>query len=191
MTEVRRTPHPLDSLPSWLCAVLAKILTHSFQALPVAAQFLSGSQHSLSSTSLCSLLPQVSPTLLQPAPEAVFLVQVLSRVQLFVTPWTVGPHSSLSFTISQNLLKLMSVDSMMLSNPFNPVSPFSSYPQSFPASGSFPVSQLFASGGQSIGASASASVLPMNIQGWFLLGLTGLISLLFKGLSRLAVQGTV
>ena len=64
------------------------------------------------------------------------------------------------------------------------VTPFSSYPQSFPASGPFPVSWLFASGGQSIGASASASVLPMNIQGWFPLGLTGLISLLSKELSR-------
>ena len=64
------------------------------------------------------------------------------------------------------------------------VIPFSSCPQSFPASGSYPMSQLFASGGQSIGASASASVLPMDIQGWFPLGLTGLSSLLTKGLSR-------
>ena len=60
---------------------------------------------------------------------------------------------------------------------------FSSYPQSFPASGSFPASQLFTSGGQSIGASASTSVLPVNIQGWFPLALTGLI-LLSKGLLR-------
>ena len=59
-----------------------------------------------------------------------------------------------------------------------------SYLQSFPASGSFTVSQFFASGGQSIGASASGSVLPMNIQDWFPLGLTGLISLQSKGLSR-------
>ena len=64
------------------------------------------------------------------------------------------------------------------------VVPFSSCLQSFPASGSFPRSQFFASGGQRIRASASASVLPMNIQGWFPLGLTGLISLLSKGLSR-------
>ena len=62
--------------------------------------------------------------------------------------------------------------------------PFSSCPQSFSASGSFPVSWLFTSGGQSIGASASASVLPMNIQGWFPLGLIGLIPLLSKGLSE-------
>ena len=66
----------------------------------------------------------------------------------------------------------------------SPVIPLSSCPQSFPASGTFPMSQLFASGGQSIGASASSSVLPMNIQGWFPLGLTGLIFLMPKGLSR-------
>ena len=64
------------------------------------------------------------------------------------------------------------------------VAPFSSCLQSFPASGSFPVSQLFISGGQSIEASALASLLPMNIKGRFPLGLTGLISLLSKGLSR-------
>ena len=64
------------------------------------------------------------------------------------------------------------------------VAPFSSSPQYFPASGAFPVNRLFVSGGQSIGASASASVLPMNIQGWFPLGLTALISLLSKGLSQ-------
>ena len=64
------------------------------------------------------------------------------------------------------------------------VVPFSSCLQSFPASGSFSMSQLFASGGQSFGVSASASVFPMNIQGWFPLGLTGWISLQSKGLSR-------
>ena len=64
------------------------------------------------------------------------------------------------------------------------VTPFSSCLQSFPASGSFPVSQFFISGGQSIGVSASTSVLPMNIQGWFPLGLTALISWKSKGLSR-------
>ena len=64
------------------------------------------------------------------------------------------------------------------------VVPFSSCPQSLPASESFPMSQFFASGGQSIGASASASVLPINIQDWFPLGLAGLISLQSKGLSR-------
>ena len=64
------------------------------------------------------------------------------------------------------------------------IGPFSSCLQSFPASGSFPKSQFFASGGQSIGVSASTSVLPMNIQDWFPLGWTGWISLLSKGLSR-------
>ena len=71
------------------------------------------------------------------------------------------------------------------------VIPFSSRLQSFPASGSFPVSQFFASGGQSIGASASASVLPIKIQDWFLLGLASLVSLLSKGLSRVFSNNTV
>ena len=70
------------------------------------------------------------------------------------------------------------------------VVPFSRL-QSFPASGSFQMSQFFASGGQSIGTSASASILPMNIQGWFPLGLTGLISLQSKGLSRVFSNTTV
>ena len=71
------------------------------------------------------------------------------------------------------------------------VTPFSFCPQSFPASGFLPMSQLFASGDQSIGASALASVLPMIIQGWFPLGLTGLISILPKGLSRVFSSTTV
>ena len=75
--------------------------------------------------------------------------------------------------------------------PSSPVVPFSSCLQSFPASGSFLMSQFFASGGRTIGASASSSVLPMNIQGWFLLVLTGLISLLSKGLSRVFSNITV
>ena len=68
---------------------------------------------------------------------------------------------------------------------------FSSYPQSFPGSGSFPMSQLFASSGQSIRASTSSSVLPMNIHYWFPLGLTGLISLKSKGLARVFFSTTV
>ena len=68
---------------------------------------------------------------------------------------------------------------------------FSSCPQSFPASGPFPMSQLFASGGQSSGSSTSSSVLPKNIQCWFPLGLTGLISLLFKGFPRVFSSTTV
>ena len=71
------------------------------------------------------------------------------------------------------------------------VIPFSFCPQSFPASGSFPMNQLFASGGQSIGALALASIFSMNIQGWFPLGLTGLISLLSKEFSRVLSNTTV
>ena len=70
-------------------------------------------------------------------------------------------------------------------------SPFSSCSQSFQTWWSFPMSRLFASGGQSIGASTSASFLPMNIQGWFPLGLTGLSCFLFKGLSRVFFSTTI
>ena len=112
------------------------------------------------------------------------LLLSLSLVQLFATPWTAARQASLSFTISLNLLKLMSIESVMSSKHLILVVPFSSCLQSFPASEYFPMSQFFTSDGQSIGASASASVLPINIQGWFPLGLTGLISLLSKGLSR-------
>ena len=92
------------------------------------------------------------------------VVQSLICVQLFAIPWTAAHEASLSFTSSQNLLKLMSTESVMSSNHLILCHPFSSCLQSFPASGSFPMSHLFASGGQSIGVSASASVLPMNIQ---------------------------
>ena len=89
-------------------------------------------------------------------------VQSLSHVPLFATPWTAACWASLSIANSRSLLKLMSIESVM---PFNsPVIPFFSCPQSFSASGSFQMSQLFASGGQSIGVSASTLVLPMNIQ---------------------------
>ena len=71
------------------------------------------------------------------------------------------------------------------------VIPFSSCLQYFPASGLFPMSQFFTSGGQSIGASPSASVFPMNIQDWFPLGLTGWISLQSKGLSKVFSNTTV
>ena len=91
---------------------------------------------------------------------------------IFVTPWTADCQASLSITNSWSLFKLMSIESVMQStiSPF--VIPFSSCLQSFPATGSFPRSQFFTSGSQSIGASTSASVLPMNIQDWFPLGLT-------------------
>ena len=94
--------------------------------------------------------------------HVVVAVQSLTHVQFFVTPWTAAHQASLSFTISQTLLKLMSIESVMPSNHLI-------------------FCLLFASGGQSIGVSASASVLPMNIQDWFPLGLTGWISLQSKG----------
>ena len=90
-------------------------------------------------------------------------VQSLRRVRLFAAPLTAAHQASLSITNSRSLLKLMAIKS---NHPTisSSVVPFSSSLQSFPASESFPMSQLFASGGQSTGVSASASVLPMNIQ---------------------------
>ena len=108
------------------------------------------------------------------------VVQLLSHVWFFATPWTAAHQASLSFTVSWSLLKLMSVDLMIPSNHLIFYHPFSSCPQSFPASGSFSMSRLFASGGRSI--RSSASVLPVSVQGWFPLGLTDLISFLSKHL---------
>ena len=87
-------------------------------------------------------------------PSKALVVQLLSSVQLFATPWTAAFQAFLSFTVSWSLLKLMSIELVMLSNLLSilsSVTPFSCH-QSFPASESFPVSQLFASGGRSIGA---------------------------------------
>ena len=118
------------------------------------------------------------------------VVQSLSCVRLFVTLWTAACQASLSFTISWSLLKLKFIESVMPSTILSSALPFCCF-QYFPASRSFPMSRLFASGGQSIGASASALVLPMNIQSSFPLGLTSLISLKTKGLSRVFSNTTV
>ena len=91
-------------------------------------------------------------------------VQSFSLVRLFATPWTAACQASLSFTISQSLLKLMRIELVMPSNHLIFCCPFSYCSQSFLASGSFPMSWLFESGSQSTGILASASVLPMNIQ---------------------------
>ena len=119
------------------------------------------------------------------------LLSHFSSVQLFVTPWTAARQASLSITNSQSLLKLLSIESVMPSNHLILCCPFSSCLQSFPASGSFPMRQFFASGGQSIGVSASTPDLPMNIQDWFPLGWTGCISLQSKRLSRVFCNITV
>ena len=114
--------------------------------------------------------------------DIVAVGQSLNCVWFFVTTQTAACQASLSFTISQSLLRFMSIESLMPSNHLILCRPLSSCPQSFPASESFPVSWLFESGSQSIGA--SASILLMNIQDWFPLGLTALISLQSRGLSR-------
>ena len=120
-------------------------------------------------------------------------VQSLNHVRLFVTPWTTARQASLSLTNSRNLPKLMSIESVIPGHPTisSSVVPFSSCLQSFPTSGSFQMSQLFTSGGQNIGVSASTLVLPMNTQDWSPLEWTGWISLQSKGLSRVFSNTTV
>ena len=117
-------------------------------------------------------------------------VQSLSRVQLFVTPWIAARQASLSIIDSRSSLKLTAIKSAMPSSHLILYHPFSSCPQSLPASESFPMSQLFAWGGQSTGASALASFLPKKSQGWSS-EWTGWISLQSKGLSRVFSNTTV
>ena len=102
---------------------------------------------------------------------------VLSCILLFTTPWTTTHQAFLSMANYRSLIKLCPLSQWCHLTISSSVVPISSRLQSFPASGSFPVSQLFTSGGQSIGVSASASVLSMNIQDWFPLGRTAWISL--------------
>ena len=118
-------------------------------------------------------------------------VQLLSRVWLFVTPWTAAHQASLS--IRTPGVYSDSSPSSWWCHPTisSSVFPFSSRLQSLPASGSFPVSQFFTSGSQSIGVSASASVLSMNIQDWIPFGWSGWISLQSKGLSKVLSNTTI
>ena len=122
----------------------------------------------------------------------VLIILLLSRsvMSSSETPWTVAHQASLSFTISQTLLRLTSTGCHPTISSF--VVLFSSCLQSFPASGSFLLSQLFfVSGGQSIGVSASVSVPPVNTQDWSPLGWIGWISLQSKGLSRVSFNTAV
>ena len=116
---------------------------------------------------------------------------VTEKGQLFATPWTAARQASLSFTISHSFLRFMSIEFMMLSNHLILCLPLLLLPSIFPSIRVFPMSQLFASGGQSTGTSALASVLPMNVQALFPLGLADLISMQSKGLSGVFFSTTV
>ena len=118
-------------------------------------------------------------------------VQLLSHVQLFVTPWTVACQASLSITKPWSLPKLTSIESVMPSNHLILCHSFLLPPSILPSIRAFPVSQFFTSGGQSIGVSASTSVLPVNTQDWSPLKWIGWISLQSKGLSRVFSNTTV
>ena len=117
-------------------------------------------------------------------------VQSFCCVRLFATPWTATRQASLSITNSHSWPKFMSIESVMPSNHLL-LCHLLLRPSIFPASGSFQMSQFFTSGSQSIGVSASASVLPMNTQDWSPLGWTGWISLQSKGLPKVFSNNTV
>ena len=118
-------------------------------------------------------------------------VQSLSHVRLFANPWITACQAFLSITNSRSLLRLMSVKLVMPSSHLILCCPLLLLPPIPPESGSFPVSQLFAWGGQSTGVWASASVPPMNTQDWSPLVWTGWISLQSKGLSRVFSNTTI
>ena len=108
-----------------------------------------------------------------------------------VTPWTAAQEASLSFSISRSLLKLLSIESVMSSNHLILCHPLLLSPSIFPSIRVFSNESVLCISGQSIGVSASPSLLLMDIQGWFPLGLTSLISLLSRGLSRVFSNTTV
>ena len=118
-------------------------------------------------------------------------IQSLSRVRLFATPWTTARQASLSITNSRSPPKPMSIESMIPCNHLILCRPLLLLPSIFPTSGFFQMSQLFTLGSQSVGVSASTSVLPKNTQDWSPLGWTGWISLQSKGLSRVFSNTTV
>ena len=118
-----------------------------------------------------------------PGFEFAVVVHSLHDVRLFVAPWTAVHQASLSFTASQSLLRFRVIESLMPSNSLILCCPLLLSPSVFPnirASGPFPMSRLFPSGGRRIGVSALASVLPMNSQGWFPLGWTDSMSLQYQ-----------
>ena len=117
--------------------------------------------------------------------SSVTSVQLFSRVRLFATPWTAACQASLSITNSQSLLKLMSIELVMPSNHLILCCPLLLLPSIFPSIRVFSNESVLCIRWPKYWSFSSASVLPMNIQDWFPLGLTGLISLQSKGLKSL------
>ena len=169
---------------------LGRMCLHT-QSLSPVWLFATPMDGSLPGSSVRLQFLQVAGYKSSPNPCSLHSVQLLSCVWLFAIPWTAACQASLPLPIPGAYQ-----DSCPLSRWCHPtvsfsVVPFSSCLQSFPASLSFPVSQFFASGSQRIGVSASASVLPMNIQDWSPLGCTRWISLQSKGLSRVFSNNTI
>ena len=189
----------LETRPSWWAAPTSRHVEVSSpeSLLSHSDRWLQPCERSLARTQPRLLTPRLRVNFLVLSPWLCYIpvqfssVQLLSRVQLFVTPWTTTCQASLSITNSRSPPKPKSTESVMPSNPLILCHPLSSCPQSFPVSGSSQMSQIFASSGQCIGVSASTSVLPMNTQDSSPLGWTGWISLQSKGLSRVISNTTV
>ena len=125
-------------------------------------------------------------------PRIIHSFQLFSHVRLFATPWTAAPLASLGPSPTPTACSNSCPSSQWCHTTISSsVTPFSSCLQSFPASGSLPVSQFFTLGGQITGFSAWVSVLPMNIQDWFPLGWTGLILVQSKGIAKVISNTTV
>ena len=157
----------VSSCPDWHWDTVKRRMMRSAEFLPARIQYLLAAQLCVYSV----------------------VVQSLRHVWLFATPWTAAYHASLSFIISQSILKLMSIELVMPSNHLILCHPLLLLPSIFPSIRIF--SNELALRIRWLGTSASSSVLPMNIQGWFPLGLIGLISLQSKGLSRVSSSTTV
>ena len=188
-----RTDVTRESLPIFVFFFFKKLFVRATLKLRNRSKILEGLLSWLFFKSMDCSLPGSSVHLILQARILEWVqfssIQSLSHVWLFATPWTAAHQASLSIISSWSLLKLMSIELVMPSNHLTLCCPLLS--QSFPASGSFQMSQFFASGGQNIGVSASASVLPMNIQYWFPLGWTGWSSLPSKGFSKVFSNITV
>ena len=172
-------------MTSWNTGVPWFVEANVFKSHPTSSSVSPFCVSSLPVSIPTSILPYQSFNLV-----IVFVVQSISHAGLFETPRTAACQAPLSSTISRSLLKFMSIESMMLSNHLIFCCTLLLLPSIFPSIGAFYNEFLFASGGQKIGASASTSVLPVNIKGWFPLGLTCLIFLLSKGLSRVLSSTT-
>ena len=165
-------------LPFWVPDVLyqhSEVVLWNLLSIQMFFQWICGGESGLP---VLFLLHLRTASLLKVKKKFIAVNQKLNCIQSFATPRTITCHAPLFSTVSSSLLKFMSIQSVMLSNHLTFCHPLYFCFQSFLSSGSFQMSQIFQSGSPNIGSSASQSIVPMNIQAWFPLWLTDLITLL-------------